>query len=116
MRLAEIAREIGPEEYDEDARAARARRNRGGRPHNSRLGGMTGPSPFGRGPIPRGESRLRAERRQLLEELHMQEEQRNQARARGDDVADDHYRPQYYNPHNRRFDGDGAGPSGGVGV
>ena len=115
-RLAELARELGPEEYDDAAESRRAAQSRNRHQPHGRLRGLTGANPFSSGRIPGRGSRLRAERRELVEERRQIMRAREEARERGEFVPDEQHRPQQFDRFYRRFDGDGSGPSGGIGA
>ena len=109
-RLHELERQVGP--YEE-----RQERNTGGRQPHGRLRGVRA-GLFSSGRIPRRESKLRVEQRELMSELDDLEERLEDARRNGRNVPDPGTRnPEFHPWYNRRDDdandGDGAGGIGG---
>lgn len=113
-RIRDIDAQIGPVEYI-GSQAARRARDRGRRQHRGRLRGAP-PGLFADGNIPRRQSRLDADRQDMIRELEGLLRAQDDARRRGHYIPDpDERNPEFHPWHNRRHDDDYDGGGGGVG-
>ena len=112
--IRDIDMQVGPMSLDEPsgARPPTIPKLRRPVPHG-RLRGLTGPSPFAPGFIPRRKSKLKAERLWLIGQLAQSERVRQEAERQGIAVPSAHCRDPQFHPLQRRPDGGGGGNGGG---